>query len=136
MNIELTTFCSLITPIAFHHIGYRTFIIFAVINAIIIPTVYFFYPETGCRSLEEVDVLFSHASNSSKPWTDVVRIAKKEPLWYGKDGETAFNYVQSDWHQHFAQQRHSDERSTSTDATPDSHGYGSTDSPQKEKYVR
>ena len=33
----------LIAPIAFHHIGYRTYIIFAVINAAIVPIVYLFY---------------------------------------------------------------------------------------------
>jgi sugar porter (SP) family MFS transporter len=33
----------LITPIAFHHIGYQTYIIFAVINAAIVPVIYFFY---------------------------------------------------------------------------------------------
>jgi len=69
-------------------------------------------------------VLFSHASNSSKPWTDIVRVAHHEPLWYGKDGETVFNYQQSDWHQHFARPRSSDEQTqTSSDATPSSRGY-------------
>ncbi|KAL1297031.1 hypothetical protein AAFC00_004622 [Neodothiora populina] len=92
----------LITPVAFHNIGYRTYIIYAVFNAVFIPAIYFFYPETGYRSLEEVDVLFSHASNAKFPWTDVVRIARKEPLWYGKDGETPFMYDQSEWHQHLA----------------------------------
>ncbi|GAB7353134.1 hypothetical protein MBLNU459_g3671t1 [Dothideomycetes sp. NU459] len=94
----------LITPIAFNNIGYRTYIIFAVLNAVIVPAIYFFYPETGCRSLEEVDVLFHHASQSAKPWTSVVGVAKQEPLWYGKDGETPFMYDQSEWHQHFAAQ--------------------------------
>lgn len=90
---------------------YKTFIIFACFNAFIIPCIYFFFPETGCRSLEEVDVLFHHASQSGSPWTSVVNVAKKEPLWYGKDGETPFLYEQSDWHQHF---RHSDETRVSS----------------------
>lgn len=33
----------LITPIAFHNIGYRTYIIFAAMNAFIVPVIYFFY---------------------------------------------------------------------------------------------
>jgi hypothetical protein len=43
----------MITPVAFSSIGYKTYIIFAVINFFIIPVVYFFYPETAYRSLEE-----------------------------------------------------------------------------------
>lgn len=39
---------------AFANIGYQTYIIFAVINAFMVPCVYFFYPETAYRSLEEV----------------------------------------------------------------------------------
>ena len=34
----------MITPVAFQTIGYQTYIIFAVINAFIVPCVYFFYP--------------------------------------------------------------------------------------------
>jgi len=34
----------MITPVAFETIGYQTYIIFAVINAFIVPCVYFFYP--------------------------------------------------------------------------------------------
>jgi hypothetical protein len=41
----------MITPVAFSSIGYQTYIIFAVINAAIVPSVYFFYPETARRSL-------------------------------------------------------------------------------------
>lgn len=44
----------MITPPAFASIGYHTYTIFAVINFIMVPCVYFFYPETAYRSLEEV----------------------------------------------------------------------------------
>ncbi|RYO75208.1 hypothetical protein DL766_007071 [Monosporascus sp. MC13-8B] len=47
-----------ITPIAFANIGWRTFIIFAVLNAVFIPMVYFFYPETKGLELEDVSLLF------------------------------------------------------------------------------
>ena len=46
----------MITPVAFSTIGYKTYVIFAVINAAIFPSVYFFYPETAFRSLEEMDL--------------------------------------------------------------------------------
>ncbi|KAK5018839.1 sugar porter family MFS transporter [Cryomyces antarcticus] len=89
----------LIAPVAFNNIGYRTYIILAATNAFIVPVVYFFYPETAYRSLEEVDVLFAAAADTKSPWLEVVRIARDEPLWYGRDGEAYFDYEKSDWHQ-------------------------------------
>ena len=56
----------MITPIAFENIGYQTYIIFAVINAFIVPCVYFFYPETAYRSLEEMDVVFGSVEQSKR----------------------------------------------------------------------
>ncbi|KAL2758817.1 hypothetical protein ACRALDRAFT_1048467 [Sodiomyces alcalophilus JCM 7366] len=51
----------MITPPAFANLQYRTYIIFAVLNAAIIPCVYFFFPETSHRSLEEIDLYFAKA---------------------------------------------------------------------------
>jgi len=92
----------LVTPVMFVNIGYGTYIVWACFNFAIVPIIYLFYPETGCRSLEEVDVLFHHASQTKMPWMTVVKVANNEPLWYGKDGETPFLYEQSEWHQRFA----------------------------------
>ncbi|BCR90202.1 sugar porter family MFS transporter [Aspergillus chevalieri] len=47
-----------ITPIAFDNIGWRTFVIFAVLNAAFIPMVYLFYPETKGLELEDIPLLF------------------------------------------------------------------------------
>ncbi|KAK7753270.1 hypothetical protein SLS62_004789 [Diatrype stigma] len=47
-----------ITPIAFANIGWKTFVIFAVLNAVFIPMVYFFYPETKGIELEDIPLLF------------------------------------------------------------------------------
>ncbi|KAI1489813.1 general substrate transporter [Biscogniauxia mediterranea] len=47
-----------ITPISFANIGWRTFVVFAVLNAIFIPMVYFFYPETKGLELEDIPLLF------------------------------------------------------------------------------
>ena len=41
------------------HIGWATYLVFAVINAGFFPIIYFFYPETKKRSLEEVDLIFA-----------------------------------------------------------------------------
>ncbi|KAL2004758.1 hypothetical protein VTN00DRAFT_3286 [Thermoascus crustaceus] len=52
----------MITPPAFANLGYRTYIIFAVFNAALVPCVYFFFPETKGRTLEELDVMFASAN--------------------------------------------------------------------------
>ncbi|KAG2111415.1 general substrate transporter [Suillus cothurnatus] len=46
---------------AFNNISWRTYIVFAALNAAIVPVVYFFFPETGGRSLEDLDVVFALA---------------------------------------------------------------------------
>ena len=48
-----------ITPPAISNIGWRTYIIFAVLNAFWVPIIYFFFPETKGLELEDVDRLFS-----------------------------------------------------------------------------
>lgn len=85
----------MITPVAFSSIGYQTYIIFAVINAFIFPVVYFFYPETAYRSLEEMDSIFQ----KTKSIFGVVKQAKEEPRRYGKHGEMLLEYEQSEEHQ-------------------------------------
>lgn len=49
----------MITPVMVEHIGWGTYLFFAVMNAIFIPPMYFFYPETAGRSLEEIDLIFA-----------------------------------------------------------------------------
>lgn len=41
------------------NIEWRTFIIFAVLNILFIPMVYFFYPETKGLELEDIPLLFT-----------------------------------------------------------------------------
>ena len=53
----------MVTPVAFNNIGWRTYIIFAVFNAAALPIMYFCYPETKGRSLEEVDLIFRDSKN-------------------------------------------------------------------------
>jgi hypothetical protein len=47
-----------ITPISFDNIGWKTFIIFSVLNAAFLPMVYCFYPETKGITLEDIPLLF------------------------------------------------------------------------------
>ncbi|KAK4940023.1 hypothetical protein LTR10_019760 [Elasticomyces elasticus] len=53
----------MIVPVAFNNIGWRTYIIFAVTSLASLPIVYFLYPETRGRSLEEIDLIFSSSSS-------------------------------------------------------------------------
>lgn len=70
-------------------------------NAFIVPVVYFFYPETAYRSLEEMDSIFQKADREAdgsfwKPLFNVVKIAASEPRRYGKNGETLINHEEPD----------------------------------------
>ncbi|KUL84257.1 hypothetical protein ZTR_06949 [Talaromyces verruculosus] len=64
-----------VTPTGFQTIGYKYYIIWAVINFAIVATVYFFFPETNARSLEEMDEIFME----SRTIFDAPRIAKHLP---------------------------------------------------------
>lgn len=56
-----------VTPIGFSTIENRYYIVFAVVNAAIVPAVYFFFPETKGRSLEEIDEIFAQSKSIFDP---------------------------------------------------------------------
>lgn len=90
----------MISPPAFVNITWRTYLIFVATNTTILPIIYFFYPDTSNRCLEEVDVIFFAANSSKHPWLDVKQIAANEPLWYsGTDEDARYDYEQTEWHQ-------------------------------------
>lgn len=49
----------MITPVMIDSISWGTYLFFAAWNAVFIPIMYFFYPETAGRSLEEIDIIFA-----------------------------------------------------------------------------
>jgi len=61
-----------ITPPALNNIGYKTYIIFAVLNAVWVPIIYLFFPETKGLELEDVDRLFAKGG-SLEGFNDEVR---------------------------------------------------------------
>jgi sugar porter (SP) family MFS transporter len=72
-----------ITPVSLSTIGYRTFLIFAVLNVFILVCTYLFFPETAYRSLEEIDEIFAR----SKGILDVVTVSHTLAHRHGKHGE-------------------------------------------------
>lgn len=62
-----------ITPPMITNIGYKSYIIFAAINFITVPCVYFFFPETTQRPLETIDLLFADRGGKRPSIFQVVR---------------------------------------------------------------
>ena len=75
----------MITPIMTSHIPWGTYLIFAVINACFFPFIYFFYPETKGRSLEEIDLIFAKGFVEKKSY---VRAAQELPFLDDHEIET------------------------------------------------
>ncbi|PLB42219.1 putative MFS monosaccharide transporter [Aspergillus candidus] len=66
----------MITPVMIAHIGWGTYLFFAAWNAVFIPVIWFFYPETAGRSLEEIDLIFAKGYMHQMSY---VRAAKELP---------------------------------------------------------
>ncbi|KAJ5683529.1 hexose carrier protein [Penicillium macrosclerotiorum] len=65
----------MVTPVALDTIGYRYYIMYAILSACIPVLVYFFYPETMNRNLELLNHVFRDASS---PW-EIVSMARSLP---------------------------------------------------------
>ena len=57
------------TPPAIANIGWRVFVIFAVFNALWVPLVYAFFPETRGLELEDVDHIFEKGGITGGVWS-------------------------------------------------------------------
>ncbi|KAF7133855.1 hypothetical protein CNMCM5793_005267 [Aspergillus hiratsukae] len=74
-----------VTPIAVTKISWRYYFVFTAVCLVSIPIVYFFYPETSGKTLEEIDMIFASgrlhhpgsASSIEKMSTDHVEHAEK-----------------------------------------------------------
>ena len=67
-----------ITPVMITNIGYKSYIVFAVINFFTIPVVYYCYPETCQLPLEAVDLLFADRNGERPSIFRVVRDSKNK----------------------------------------------------------
>ena len=68
----------LITIPAFDNINSFTYLVFGMINFLMLPVIYFLFPETAGRSLEEMDLIFKQTP-VWKPW-QAVKIAREMPF--------------------------------------------------------
>lgn len=96
----------MVTPPAFSAISYNTFTVYASINAFIVPCVFFFYPETMHRSLEEMDEIFEEVHGLRGAF-DVVRVSLHKPHRYGKHGELLIRYEDTERARSFGERRRS-----------------------------
>lgn len=65
--------CTQFTSVGIRNLGYKFYIMFAVFNLVFIPVVYFLYPETANRTLEDLDDYFDKDS----PHKTIIRIGDK-----------------------------------------------------------
>lgn len=65
-------------------IKWGTYLFFAAMNACFLPVIYFFYPETARRSLEEIDLIFAKGFSENISY---VRAAQELPYLSDEDIE-------------------------------------------------
>ena len=74
----------MVTPIMIEKIKWGTYLFFAAMNACFLPIIYFFYPETARRSLEEIDLIFAKGFSENISY---VRAANELPYLSDEDIE-------------------------------------------------
>lgn len=65
----------MVTPVALNTIGWQYYIVYAVIAACVPISVFFFFPETMGRSLEEIELVFKESPSVFA----TVKFAKTRP---------------------------------------------------------
>lgn len=78
-----------VTPIGFATIGYKYYIIYAVINAFSVVVFYLFFPETKGRTLEEIDEIFIQSKNVFDPVKEARILPFQEVVEAQGDAKTA-----------------------------------------------
>lgn len=78
-----------VTPPGISNLGYRFWIIWAVICASFVPITYFFYPETANRTLEDIDRYFEEHHNIFVHRDKVATQLHRPEAWERLDQEFA-----------------------------------------------
>ncbi|CAK7202667.1 hypothetical protein SEUCBS139899_005393 [Sporothrix eucalyptigena] len=84
VNWSMNFLIVMVTPIMVSNIGWGTYLFFGAVNFIAIPFIYFFYPETSHRTLEEIDLIFAKGYTEKISY---VRAAKELPKLSVEDME-------------------------------------------------
>ncbi|AAS52059.1 ADR139Cp [Eremothecium gossypii ATCC 10895] len=75
------------TPIFIHEAGWGCYLFFAVMNFLYVPIIFFFYPETAGRSLEEIDIIYAKSFvDGTQAWrvaANLPKLSLKEVEEYG-----------------------------------------------------
>jgi len=67
-NWLISTLFAQVSPIALGKIGWKYYFVFASFNILVtIPTIYFLFPETSQKSLEDIDLLFGERALGTLP---------------------------------------------------------------------
>jgi hypothetical protein len=83
-----------VTPIGIQNLGWRFYVIWIVLNAVMVPIIYLFYPETAGRSLEDMDdyyrakpplLIFRDKEAISYKRPERYRVRDEQLIW-GKEG--------------------------------------------------
>lgn len=78
------------TPIFMDVSAWGAYLFFAVMNFLFVPVIFFFYPETAGRTLEEIDIIFAKAyTDGRQPW----RVAATLPKLSMKEIEVQGNQL-------------------------------------------
>lgn len=78
-----------VTPPGISNLGYRFWIIWAVICASFVPITYFFYPETANRTLEDIDRYFEEHRNIFVHRDKFATQLQRPEVWAEMDQEFA-----------------------------------------------
>ncbi|KAH8657712.1 MFS transporter [Xylariales sp. PMI_506] len=78
-----------VTPPGIANLGYKFWIIWAVICASFVPTTYFFYPETANRSLEDIDRFFAQHPSIFVFRNKIATQLKRPEIYAEADNEIA-----------------------------------------------
>ncbi|KAM0300220.1 hypothetical protein ACHAPM_006528 [Fusarium culmorum] len=86
--VSITNFIVVeITPIGIQNLGWRFWIVWTVTNALFLPAIYFFYPETANRKLEDMDAYFRENPSIIVVNDKDVIIAKRPEKYIEQDQE-------------------------------------------------
>ncbi|KAK6202864.1 general substrate transporter [Scheffersomyces amazonensis] len=65
------------TPVFIDNARWGAYLFFAIMNFLFVPVIFFFYPETAGRSLEEIDIIFAKAyTDKRQPWRVAATLPK------------------------------------------------------------